>query len=117
MFIFSSFALANENSIEQSIQNIEAEYQQLLIKEAEKIEEFKAEKNQLEEELNVLRERAANKELKLAKLEKDSQIRWHRDKYKKLLKNYETYYTKLENKIADTEQKIAELTSLLAVMQ
>ncbi len=119
--LFSSFVWANETSIEQDIKqninSIEAEYQQLLIKEAEKVEEFTLEKAQLEEELVVLKQKAENKEKKFEKLERDSQIRWHRDKYKKLLKNYEIYYAKLEKKILVTEEKIAELTRLLEFMR
>ena len=43
-------------------------------------------------------------------------VRWHRDEYKKLLKRFDEYYNKLEQKIADKEQQIAELTKLLEVL-
>jgi len=73
------------------VKNIEAEYQALMQKEAERKEEFIQEK--------------AN-----------SKIRWHRDEYKKLLKRFDEYYNKLEQKIADKEQQILELTKLLEVL-
>ncbi len=38
------------------------------------------------------------------------------DEYKKLLKRFDEYYNKLEQKIADKEQQIAELTKLLEVL-
>lgn len=98
------------------LDKIDAEYQELLIKEAEKLEEFKGEKAKLEEELANLKERQANKEEIAAKLERDSQIRWHRDEYKKLEKRYEEYYKKLEKAIAEREGKIVELEKLISIM-
>jgi len=38
------------------------------------------------------------------------------DEYKKLLKRFDEYYNKLEQKIADKEQQILELTKLLEVL-
>jgi len=73
------------------VRNIEAEYQALMQKEAERKEEFIQEKANLEQE-------------------------WHRDEYKKLLKRFDEYYNKLEKKIADKEQQIVELTKLLEVL-
>jgi len=73
------------------VRNIEAEYQALMQKEAERKEEF-------------------------IQLKEDSKIRWHRDEYKKLLKRFDEYYNKLEQKIADKEQQIVELTKLLEVL-
>jgi len=49
-------------------------------------------------------------------LKEDSKVRWHRDEYKKLVKRFDEYYNKLEQKIADKEQQIAELTKLLEVL-
>lgn len=98
------------------LDKIDAEYQELLIKETEKLEEFKGEKAKLEEELTNLKERQANKEEIAAKLERDSQIRWHRDEYKKLEKRYEEYYKKLEKAIAEREGKIVELEKLISIM-
>ena len=98
------------------LDKIDAEYQELLLKEAEKLEEFKAEKTKLEEELTKLREKEVAKEEVFIKLGRDSEIRWHRDEYKKLEKRYEEYYKKLEAAIAEREGKIVELEKLISIM-
>ena len=43
-------------------------------------------------------------------------MRWYRDKYKHIRKEYETYYKNLSKLISEKEQKIAELEQLLAIM-
>ena len=98
------------------VRNIEAEYQALMQKEAEKKEEFIQEKANLENEVKELKEKQLGREELYAKLKEDSKIRWHRDEYKKLLKRFDEYYNKLEQKITDKEQQIAELTKLLEVL-
>ena len=98
------------------VRNIEAEYQALMQKEAERKEEFIQEKANLENEVKELKEKQLGREELYAKLKEDSKIRWHRDEYKKLLKRFDEYYNKLEKKIADKEQKIVELTKLLEVL-
>ena len=98
------------------VKNIEAEYQALMQKEAERKEEFIQEKANLEKEAKELKEKQLGREELYAKLKEDSKIRWHRDEYKKLLKRFDEYYNKLEKKIADKEQQIAELTKLLEVL-
>jgi len=98
------------------VKNIEAEYQALMQKEAERKEEFKQEKETLEKEVQELKERQLGREELYAKLKEDSKVRWHRDEYKKLLKRFDEYYNKLEQKIADKEQQITELTKLLEVL-
>ncbi|EJU06695.1 adhesion protein FadA, partial [Fusobacterium hwasookii] len=98
------------------VKNIEAEYQALMQKEAERKEEFKQEKETLEKEVQELKERQLGREELYAKLKEDSKVRWHRDEYKKLVKRFDEYYNKLEQKIADKEQQIAELTKLLEVL-
>ena len=98
------------------VRNIEAEYQALMQKEAERKEEFMQEKANLENEVRELKEKQLGREELYAKLKEDSKIRWHRDEYKKLLKRFDEYYNKLEKKIADKEQQIAELTKLLEVL-
>ncbi|MHB9303772.1 adhesion protein FadA, partial [Fusobacterium polymorphum] len=74
------------------------------------------EKETLEKEVQELKERQLGREELYAKLKEDSKVRWHRDEYKKLLKRFDEYYNKLEQKIADKEQQIAELTKLLEVL-
>ena len=76
----------------------------------------KAEKANLEQEVKELKEKQLGREELYAKLKEDSKIRWHRDEYKKLLKRFDEYYNKLEQKIADKEQQIVELTKLLEVL-
>ncbi|PIM78080.1 adhesion protein FadA [Fusobacterium pseudoperiodonticum] len=98
------------------VRNIEAEYQALMQKEAERKEEFIQEKANLEQEVKELKEKQLGREELYAKLKEDSKIRWHRDEYKKLLKRFDEYYNKLEKKIADKEQQIQELTKLLEVL-
>ena len=98
------------------VKNIEAEYQALMQKEAERKEEFIQEKANLEKEVKELKEKQLGREELYAKLKEDSKIRWHRDEYKKLLKRFDEYYNKLEKKIADKEQQIVELTKLLEVL-
>ena len=98
------------------VRNIEAEYQALMQKEAQRKEEFIQEKANLENEVKELKEKQLGREELYAKLKEDSKIRWHRDEYKKLLKRFDEYYNKLEKKIADKEQQIVELTKLLEVL-
>ena len=98
------------------VKSIEAEYQELMQKEAERKEEFKQEKEALEKEVQELKERQLGREELYAKLKEDAKVRWHRDEYKKLLKRFDEYYNKLEQKIADKEQQITELTKLLEVL-
>ena len=98
------------------VRNIEAEYQALMQKEAERKEEFMQEKANLENEVRELKEKQLGREELYAKLKEDSKIRWHRDEYKKLLKRFDEYYNKLEKKTADKEQQIVELTKLLEVL-
>ena len=122
MLLIGSLAYGEGNmTVDQEIANtvssIEAEYQELLQKEAEKKQEFMAEKSELEKEVATLKEKQIGKEELYAKLKKDSEIRWHRDQYKKLLKKYDVYYDKLEKTILEKEQKISELTGLLEALQ
>ena len=98
------------------VRNIEAEYQALMQKEAERKEEFIQEKANLEQEVKELKEKQLGREELYAKLKEDSKIRWHRGEYKKLLKRFDEYYNKLEQKITDKEQQILELTKLLEVL-
>ena len=82
----------------------------------DRFEEFRQEKETLEKEVQELKERQLGREELYAKLKEDSKVRWHRDEYKKLLKRFDEYYNKLEQKIADKEQQIVELTKLLEVL-
>jgi len=124
MLILGSLSYSAETTPKDSViqevmsevKNIEAEYQALVQKEMERKEEFKQEKATLEKEVQELKERQLGREELYAKLKEDAKIRWHRDEYKKLLKRFDEYYNKLEQKIADKEQQIVELTKLLEVL-
>ena len=124
ILILSSLSYAAEpastdsvvQEVMSEVKNIEAKYQALMQKEAERKEEFKQEKEALEKEVQELKERQLGRVELYAKLKEDSKVRWHRDEYKKLLKRFDEYYNKLEQKIADKEQQIAELTKLLEVL-
>ena len=120
LILGSSSYAAETDSVAQEVmsevKNIEAEYQALMQKEAERKEEFRQEKETLEKEVQELKERQLGREELYAKLKEDSKVRWHRDEYKKLLKRFDEYYNKLEQKITDKEQQIAELTKLLEVL-
>ena len=112
----STFSGLVAQEVISEVRNIEAEYQALMQKEAERKEEFIQEKANLEKEVKELKEKQLGREELYAKLKEDSKIRWHRDEYKKLLKRFDEYYNKLEQKIADKEQQIVELTKLLEVL-
>lgn len=114
LFSFTAYSMDKQEL--NLLDKIDAEYQELLVKEAEKLEEFKGEKAQLESELAALKERQLGREEVSKKLERDSEIRWHRDEYKKLEKRYEEYYRKLEKAIEEREGKILELEKLISIM-
>ena len=99
---------AEKQSLEASLNSIENKFNDLLEKEAQKA--------QLENEVADLKAKEEGKEKLFEKLKKDSEVRWHRDKYKQVLNNYDTYYKNLAKLIREKEQKIAELEQILAIM-
>lgn len=107
----------NTNSLESSLNAIENKFNDLLQKEAQKKAEFQNEKDRLEKEVEDLQNKLIGKEKSQEKLKKDSEVRWHRDEYKKILKNYDEYYKNLEKTIVQKQTRIAELETLLSVMQ
>ena len=116
IFVCSTILLGNEENFKM-LEIIDLEYQELKQKENVKIDEFKAEKIKLEKELEVLKERQIGKEKNYEKLKKDSEIRWHRDEYKKLLKKYDEYHRKINIAIEERELKIMELEKLLNIIE
>ena len=119
VLVLSSVSFAEDNLMQQlanEVGSIEAEYQSLLEKENEKRDEFMQEKAQLEQELQELKSKQMGRDELYAKLKQDSEIRWHRDEYKKILKKFEVYYDKLQKKISYKEQQISELSKLLEVL-
>ncbi len=107
---------AEKQSLESSLNMIESKFNDLLEKEAQKKREFEAQKAQLETEVADLKAKEEGKEKLFEKLKKDSEVRWHRDKYKQVLNNYDTYYKNLAKLIKEKEQKISELEQILAIM-
>ena len=107
---------AEKQSLEASLNMIESKFNDLLEKEAQKKREFEAQKAQLEAEVADLKAKEEGKEKLFEKLKKDSEVRWHRDKYKQILNNYDTYYKNLAKLIREKEQKISELEQILAIM-
>ena len=80
-----------KQSLEASLNLIENKFNDLLEKEVQKKREFEAQKAQLENEVADLKAKEEGKEKLFEKLKKDSEVRWHRDKYKQILSNYDTY--------------------------
>ena len=107
---------ATKPSLEASLNSIENKFNDLLEKEAQKKREFEAQKVQLETEVADLKAKEEGKEKVFEKLKKDSEVRWHRDKYKQVLNNYDAYYKNISKLIREKEQKIAELEQILAIM-
>ena len=107
---------AEKQSLEASLNSIENKFNDLLEKEAQKKREFEAQKAQLENEVADLKAKEEGKEKLFEKLKKDSEVRWHRDKYKVILKDFEKNNYNIEKMIAEKEQKITELETLLSVM-
>ena len=111
------YSAPNTNSLESSLNAIENKFNDLQQKEAQKKAEFQNEKDRLEKEVEDLQNKLIGKEKLQEKLKKDSEVRWHRDEYKKILKNYDEYYKNLEKTIVQKQTRIAELETLLSVMQ
>lgn len=117
MILAASLSYGANEKITSTLQTIESKYNDLIQKEEAKKREFENEKVRLEKEIVGLKEKEKGKEDKLEKLRKDSEVRWHRDAYKKLLNEYELYYKNLTKEILDRELKVEELKKLLSSMQ
>ena len=116
MMVSSIGFSAEKKSLESSLNSIENQFNELIKKEEAQKESYRQQKAQLEAEVEDLKSKQANREKLLEKLRVDSEVRWHRDKYKKILNNSETLYKNINKSIAAKEQKIAELDTLLSVM-
>ena len=117
IMMVSSIGFSAENkSIESSLDSIDSQYEELLRKEEAQKESYRQQKTQLEAEVEDLKSKQTSREKLLEKLKVDSEVRWHRDKYKKILNNAETIYKNINKSIAEKEKKIAELDTLLSVM-
>ena len=103
-------------SIEENLKSIESKYDSILRKEEEKKLELRSERDKLSNEVANLTKILDSKEEALEKLRKDSEVRWYRDEYKKILKEYEGYYKGLEKTKAEKEQKVQEINQILDIM-
>ena len=104
------------NSIEESLNSIEAKFNDLQKKEEARKEQLKAESVVLEKEVAELKVLQEGKEKTFEKLEKDSEVRWYRDEYKKVLNQYDNYYKQVEKSITEKETKIEEIQQMLEIM-
>ena len=105
-----------KKSLEANLNAIEGKLNDLLEKEAQRKREMEAQKAQLETEVAELKSKEEGKEKVFEKLQKDSEVRWYRDKYKHIKNEYDTYYKNLSKLIREKEQKIAELEQILVIM-
>ena len=104
------------NSLEGSLDSIENQFNELVKKEEAQKEAYRKQKEQLEAEIEDLKAKNEGRDKLIEKLKVDSEVRWHRDKYKNILHNVNTFYKKINKSIAEKEQKVAKLNALLSVM-
>ena len=116
MMVSSIGFSAEKKSLESSLSSIENQFNELIKKEEAQKESYRQQKAQLEAEVEDLKSKQTSREKLVEKLKVDSEVRWHRDKYKKILNNAETIYKNINKSIAEKEKKIAELDTLLSVM-
>ena len=109
-------AVSYSASIEENLKSIESKYDSILRKEEEKKQELRLEKDKLSNEIVNLSKILDSKDEALEKLRKDSEVRWYRNEYKKVLKEYEGYYNGLEKTKAEKEQKVQEINQILDIM-
>ena len=114
-------SLTYSATVEESLNSIEAKFNDLLKKEEARKEEarkeqLRAESVVLEKEVTELKVLQEGKEKTFEKLEKDSEVRWYRDEYKKVLNQYDNYYEQIEKSITEKETKIEEIRQILEIM-
>lgn len=116
MMVSSIGFSAEKKSLESNLSTIESQFNELMRKEDAQKQSYIQQKAQLEAEVEDLKVKQTSREKLVEKLRVDSEVRWHRDKYKKILNNSETVYKNINKSIAEKEKKIAELDALLSVM-
>ena len=109
-------SLTYSATVEESLNSIEAKFNDLLKKEEARKEQLRAESVVLEKEVTELKVLQEGKEKTFEKLEKDSEVRWYRDEYKKVLNQYDNYYKQVEKSITEKETKIEEIQQMLEIM-
>ena len=115
--MLSICATSYSASIEENLKSIESKYDSILKKEEEKKLELRSERDKLNEEVANLTKILDRKDEGLEKLRKDSEVRWYRNEYKKILKEYEGYYEGLEKTKEEQEHKIQEINQILDIME
>ena len=113
----ASYAATARSGIDASLDAIEAKYDQLLEMEAQRKREFIAEKDQLEKEVEDLKGRLVGREEREEKLKKESEVRWYRNEYKKVLNQYDDYYKNINKMIVQKEARIDDISMILSVME
>ena len=116
MMVSSIGFSAEKKSLESNLSTIESQFNELMRKEDAQKQSYIQQKAQLEAEVEDLKAKQTSREKLVEKLRVDSEVRWHRDKDKKILNNSETVYKNINKSIAEKEKKIAELDALLSVM-
>ncbi len=109
-------SLTYSATVEESLNSIEAKFNDLQKKEEARKEQLRAESVVLEKEVAELKVLQEGKEKTFEKLEKDSEVRWYRDEYKKVLNQYDNYYKQVEKSITEKETKIEEIQQMLEIM-
>ena len=112
----TSYSATVKNNITTSLDAIEAKYDQLLEMEAQRKREFISEKGQLEVEVEDLKSKLVGREEREEKLKKESEVRWYRNEYKKVLNQYDDYYKNINKLIIQKEARIEEISAILSVM-
>ena len=103
-------------SIEENLKSIESRYDSILAKEQEKKLQLGSERDKLNEEVTNITQILEKKDVAVEKLKKDSEVRWYRNGYKKVLKEYNGYYVGLEKTKNEKERKIQEINQILEIM-
>ena len=117
LFVSSmGYSATVRNNIAANLDAIEAKYDQLLEMEAQRKREFVAEKGQLELEVEDLKSKLVGREEREEKLKKESEVRWYRNEYKKVLNQYDDYYKNINKLIIQKEARIEEISAILSVM-
>ena len=116
MMVSSIGFSAEKKSLESNLSTIESQFNELMRKEDAQKQSYIQQKAQLEAEVEDLKAKQTSREKLVEKLRVDSEVRWHRDKYKMLLDEYEKYHKNIGKMIAEKEQKIAELDYLLTLL-
>ena len=111
-----SFSAEQKSSIESSLNSIESQFNTLLTKDAAQKEAYEKQIAQLQSELDALKLKKEGRDKTAEKLRQDSEVRWHRDKYKNILREFDQYTKNIDKMIAEKEKKINELEALLSIM-